>query len=169
MTKMKKINLRIKILIAFIFINTLSIKAYSEEISFQDRQSVLDLISYVSLGIDNYDVTLLMSIFTDDGAFRVYQGETLRREALNYSGLEAEFSGRDSFKAQGRKTRHFPTGTIMNMEKNGTIETESMLYATEQFPDSEYPQTTSTGVYKVTAVRTEEGWKLSKVEMHFDF
>jgi len=146
----------------------LSLGATASEITYEDRQAVLDLISAHSWGLDTYDTPLLVSLFTVDAVSKRYMAGELVAEAQTPAERSADYDGREVFKNQGIQTRHYTSNVLMEMVERGDIHVRSMTSVTYQYPDERAPRLVHTGRYELTATKTESGWKFSRLELHFD-
>lgn len=146
----------------------LSMSAAASDISYEDRQAVLDLLSTHSWGLDTYDTPLLLSLFTADAVSRRYMAGEPVAEAQTSEERAADYNGRDVFKNQGIQTRHYNSNILMELDESGDIRVRSMTSVTYQYPGETEPRLVHTGRYELTATKTLSGWRFSRLELYFD-
>jgi len=165
---MLKLNAVVSSLLLIICSMTQTVLA--AEISYEDRQDVYDLINRYSFGVDTYDTDLLMTLFTEEGVFRVYNGG---RQVGNREGREArytEFTERAQNRIQNGagQSRHFITNIVIDQLDENHIVAKVMAMSTNMVPGEPAPTVNAIGYYDFEFVKVNEQWKIDSLELHYD-
>ncbi len=161
---------KIKFCISCIFLTLVVCKVSAAEITYEDRQDVLDLINKYSFGVDTYDTALLMTLFTEDGVFRVFSGG---EQLGNREGSEQryiEFTERVARRIQNGtgQSRHFITNIVIEMPSAEKMSATVMAMSTNLAPGAASPTINSIGYYDFEFTQVDSEWKISSLELHYD-
>lgn len=140
------------------------------EISYEDYQKVYDLINRYSFGVDTYNTELLMTLFTEDGVFRVFSGG---EQVGNREGAEArytEFTERAETRIQNGagQSRHFITNIVIEQVSERRIEARVMAMSTNMSPETAAPTVNAIGYYDFEFAKNNNEWKIDSLELHYD-
>lgn len=162
-------NNKIKLLILFIFIALVSARATAEEISYEDRYAVYDLINSYSYGIDYYDTDMLLTIFASDGLFKVNSGGELLNTRQGTDDLYTEFSERATRRIQNGvgDGHHFMTNIVIEMPSVGHITGKTMAIVSNR-PPGEGVSVNTHGMYEWEFKKEDGEWKIARLELFYN-
>jgi len=160
---------KFSLLLALALMALISSKAGADEISYEDRYAVYDLINSYSYGIDYYDTDMLLILFAEDGVFRVnVNGELINtREGSN--DLYTEFSERAENRIQNGagNGHHFMTNIVIDMPRAGYITGKSMAIVSNSTP-GESLSVNAHGMYEWEFKKVGDEWKISRLELFYN-
>tara|TARA_Y100001934_G_scaffold176513_1_gene209069 strand:- start:1681 stop:2217 length:537 start_codon:yes stop_codon:yes gene_type:complete len=139
------------------------------KISLSDRKAIMDLISSYGHTWDNKDAKGWTGLFTEDAVWLYRAGGELkntihsRTARLNFANEKLE-----QFAEQGIQTRHLQSNTLLTRKADGSIHGETIFMVPWQTTGESAPRLIHTGVYRDTFVKTKQGWKFSRREVHVD-
>ena len=156
-------------LIAIIFIALLSGKATADEISYEDRYAVYDLINSYSYGIDYYDTDMLLTLFASDGVFKVNAGGELLNTREGTDDLNAEFSERAARRIQNGvgEGHHFITNIVIEMPRADYITGKVMAIVSNRSP-GEAVNVNTHGMYEWEFKKEGGEWKIARLELFYN-
>ena len=151
-------------LLAFI-----SSKASADEISYEDRYAVYDLINSYSYGIDYYDTDMLLVLFAEDGIFKVNMNGELINTREGRNDLYTEFSERVERRIQNATGdgHHFMTNIVIDMPRAGYITGKSMAIVSNRAPGEQVVVNTH-GMYEWEFKKEDGTWKISRLELFYN-
>jgi 3-phenylpropionate/cinnamic acid dioxygenase small subunit len=139
-------------------------------ITVEDRLMIQDLISRYGRTYDDRDAEGWAALFTDSAPMPIYIAGKLTRE-LNTNEERKKWaqSRFDTFDNDGVfKTRHFQTNTLLTQRDDGAVEGTTLFLVTFQYAAETTPRPIHTGMYQDRFVKTHEGWRFAKREIHID-
>ena len=142
------------------FGTTVSTASDAIELSQDDRQEILDLISRYSYTFDGRDAEGWVALFADDGIM-VFPSEELTPQELLVWARNGIASARES----GRQGRHYQTNTVLEPLSDGSVSGETMMQVTVRRRDEPAPTIAHTGIYRDRFVKTDSGWKFGRREI----
>lgn len=156
-------------LLAMVFIALFSSKANAEDISYEDRYAVYDLINSYSYGIDYYDTDMLLTIFASDGVFMVNSGGELLNTREGTDDLYTEFSERAARRIQNGVGygHHFVTNIVIEMPNAGSITGKTMAIVSNR-PPGEAVNVNTHGMYEWEFKKEGGEWKIAKLELFYN-
>jgi len=158
-------------LIAIVFVALFSSKANADDISYEDRYAVYDLINSYSYGIDYYDTDMLLTLFAEDGVFKINAGGELVNTREGSDDLYIEFSERAARRIQNDdglgNGHHFITNIVIDMPREGTITGKVMALVTNR-PTGESVSVITHGMYEWEFKKEDGEWKIAKLELFND-
>jgi 3-phenylpropionate/cinnamic acid dioxygenase small subunit len=141
-----------------------------EDITIEDRLSILDLIALYGRTYDDHDAAGWAALFTDSAPMPMYLAGKLSRE-LNTNEERRKWaqSRFETFDKDGVfKIRHYQTNTLLTQRDDGTVEGTTLFFVTLQYAAETTPRPIHTGMYRDHFVKTPEGWRFAKREIHID-
>ncbi len=155
--------------IVIVFMALFSNRASAEEISYEDRFAVYDLINSYSYGIDYYDTDILLTLFTEDGVFKVNAGGELLNTRQGIDDLYTEFSERAERRIQNSTGdgHHFITNIVIDMPREGYITGKTMAVVTNRAP-GEAVSVNTHGMYEWEFIKQGGEWKISRLELFYN-
>ncbi|MBN4053390.1 nuclear transport factor 2 family protein [Haliea sp. AH-315-K21] len=162
-------NNKINYFLIVILIAFFSTKASAAEIPYEDRQAVYDLINTYSYAIDYYDTELLMTLFTEDGVFKVNSGGELINTRVGAEERYIEFSERAERRIQNGvgQGHHYLTNIVIDMPGEDYITGKVMAIVTNKPPGGSI-SVNSSGYYELEFRKEEGDWKISSLELFYD-
>jgi hypothetical protein len=136
--------------------------------SLEDRTAILELIANYAYMWDGKDVDGFGALFTEDAVMeRYYNGEStpVRRgetRARIRSVAVESFAGR----LEGVQTRHHQNSTVLIEVHTDWARGKTMFLVTHQRADEATPRLMVSGVYQDTFVKTADGWRFGRRELH---
>lgn len=111
-----------------------------------------------------------MSIFTEDGVFRVYSGGELVGNREGSEERYIEFSERAERRIQSHagQSRHYITNIVIDKPEDNYIEGKVMAFVTNKGPEDSAPTFTNGGYYEFKFTYVNSAWKISSLELHYD-
>ena len=160
---------KISFVIAIVFMALIFSRANAEEISYEDRFAVYDLIYSYSYGIDYYDTDMLLTLFAEDGVFKVNAGGELLNTRQGTDDLYTEFSERAARRIQNGTGdgHHFMTNIVIDMPRAGYITGKTMAIVTNRAPDEAVSVNTH-GMYEWEFIKEGGEWKISRLELFYN-
>lgn len=159
-------------IVSGLLLKTIYISAHasgSNEISVQDRQQILDLISRYGHAWDNKDSEAWVALFTDDAILQNYgAGRLLSDRRTNADRLDRAKERHAMFADKGIQTRHFQTNTLLTSRPDGSVSGETTFSVTWQHGGEQTPKLVHTGVYRDIYLKTASAWKFARREVRFD-
>ncbi|MDG2089959.1 MAG: nuclear transport factor 2 family protein [Gammaproteobacteria bacterium] len=156
-------------LVVIIFITLFSSKASAEQISYEDRYAVYDLINSYSYGIDYYDTDMLLTIFASDGLFKVNANGELLNTREGAADLYTEFSERAARRIQNGAGdgHHFMTNIVIEMPSEGHITGKTMAIVSNRSP-GEGVKVNTHGMYEWEFKKEGGEWKIARLELFYN-
>ena len=141
-----------------------------EGITIEDRFMIQDLISRYGRTYDDRDAEGWAALFTDSAPMPIYIAGKLTRELnANEDRRKWAQSRFETFEKDGVfKTRHFQTNTLLTPLNDGAVEGTTLFLVTFQYAAETTPRPIHTGMYRDRFVKTPEGWRFAKREIHID-
>ena len=155
--------------IAIAFIALFSGKASADDISYEDRYAVYDLINSYSYGIDYYETDMLLTLFAEDGVFKVNAGGELLNTREGQADLYNEFSERAARRIQNNagEGHHFITNIVIDMPSAGHITGRVMAIVTNRSP-TESVNVNAHGMYELEFKKEDGEWKIARLELFYN-
>lgn len=139
-------------------------------VSAEDRQQILDLISTYSQTYDAKDIEGFLVLLSKDCVWEASASGAAKPmvRAASRDELRAVLTQRLAMLQQkGIQSRHYQTNTLLVGRARGQVEGTTMLNLMWQVP-GEKPYTVTTGIYRDLFVKTEGGWKFAKRTLLMD-
>ena len=146
------------------------VNASSNELSLEDRAQIEDVISRYVQTWDTRDVEGWLALYTEDAVQPVYfQGE----KAVEVTSTEQRRQIADNFfpdiDRQGIiSTRHFQTNSLFEKQSDGSVKGTTWYVEIRLFDDPDADPLVRTGEYRDVFVKTDQGWKFARREIHLD-
>lgn len=162
-------NNNIKYFLMIVMLIMFASKVNAEEISYEDRFAVYDLINSYSYGIDYYDTDMLLTLFAEDGVFKVNAGGELLNTRQGTDDLNTEFSERAARRIQNGTGdgHHFITNIVIDMPRAGYITGKTMAIVTNR-PPGEAVTVNTHGMYEWEFIKEDGEWKISRLELFYN-
>lgn len=162
-------NNNIKYFLMIVMLIMFASKVNAEEISYEDRFAVYDLINSYSYGIDYYDTDMLLTLFAEDGVFKVNAGGELLNTRQGTDDLNTEFSERAARRIQNGTGdgHHFITNIVIDMPRAGYITGKTMAIVTNRPPGGAVSVNTH-GMYEWEFIKEDGEWKISRLELFYN-
>lgn len=162
-------NNNIKYFLMIVMLIMFASKVNAEEISYEDRFAVYDLINSYSYGIDYYDTDMLLTLFAEDGVFKVNAGGELLNTRQGTDNLNTEFSERAARRIQNGTGdgHHFITNIVIDMPRAGYITGKTMAIVTNR-PPGEAVSVNTHGMYEWEFIKEDGEWKISRLELFYN-
>lgn len=162
-------NNNIKYFLMIVMLIMFASKVNAEEISYEDRFAVYDLINSYSYGIDYYDTDMLLTLFAEDGVFKVNAGGELLNTRQGTDDLNTEFSERAARRIQNGTGdgHHFITNIVIDMPRAGYITGKTMAIVTNR-PPGEAVSVNTHGMYEWEFIKEDGEWKISRLELFYN-
>lgn len=156
-------------LIAIIFVALFANKANADDISYEDRYAVYDLINSYSYGIDYYDTDMLLTIFASDGLFKVNANGELLNTREGSDDLYIEFSERAARRIQNGvgNGHHFMTNIVIEMPRADYITGKTMAIVSNR-ASGESVNVNTHGMYEWEFKKEGGEWKIAKLELFYN-
>lgn len=162
-------NNNIKYFLMIVMLIMFASKVNAEEISYEDRFAVYDLINSYSYGIDYYDTDMLLTLFAEDGVFKVNAGGELLNTRQGTDDLNTEFSERAARRIQNGTGdgHHFITNIVIDMPRADYITGKTMAIVTNR-PPGEAVSVNTHGMYEWEFIKEDGEWKISRLELFYN-
>lgn len=141
-----------------------------EAITMEDRLLIQDLITRFGRTYDDRDAEGWAALFTERAPMPSYIAGKLSRE-LNTNEQRSKWaqSRLETFQKDGVfKTRHYQTNTLLTPLADGEVEGTTVFLVTYQYVAEATPRLIHTGMYRDRFLKTPEGWKFARREIHVD-
>jgi uncharacterized protein (TIGR02246 family) len=120
-----------------------------------DRQDIEDLVQRLAACLDDGRFDDMRSLFTADATARTPGGAAAGREALVAQAARNH--------APDKATQHLITGLLIELtEDTATVRANALVTFADRADGR--PELTMGEVYRFSARRTDEGWRLTSVE-----
>lgn len=136
----------------------------------EDRFLIQDLIALYGRTYDDRDAEGWVALFIDSAPVPIYTAGKLTRE-LNTNEDRRKWAQTrfETFEKDGVfKTRHYQTNTLLKLLDDGAVEGTTLFFVTFQYAAETTPRPIHTGMYRDRFLKTPEGWKFAKREIHID-
>jgi 3-phenylpropionate/cinnamic acid dioxygenase small subunit len=142
----------------------------SDGITVEDRLMIEDLISRYGRTYDDRDAEGWAALFTESAPMPIYIAGKLTRELNTNEDRKKWAQSRfETFEKDAVfKTRHYQTNTMLNPLNDGAVEGTTLFLVTFQYAAETTPRPIHTGMYGDRFVKTPEGWRFAKREIHID-
>ena len=160
---------KLSYLLTVIFFLCCCAKASADNISYEDRYAVYDLINSYSYGIDYYDTDMLLDIFAQDAVFKVNQDGRLLNTREGTDDLYTEFSERAERRIQNGvgNGHHFITNIVIEMPRADFITGKTMAIVSNRAPGAEIV-VGSHGMYEWSFKKVNGEWKIASLELFYN-
>lgn len=137
--------------------------ARAADLSVEDRNALLDLISRYSHTWDGRDNAGWVDLFKDDAVIQAsFRGKLAWKYASNKERREFIDGFYAATKTSGMlQSRHFQTNTLFTTQDDGTVHADTMFAVTFQFKGEPAPRFSNTGIYRDHFEKTKDGWKFT--------
>jgi hypothetical protein len=144
-------------------------KANAENISYEDRYAIYDLINSYSYGIDYYDTDMLLTLFASDAVFKVNMDGELINTREGLADLQTEFSERAERRIQNGagSGHHFITNIVIEMPRAGFVTGKTMAIVTNKAPGDNVGLSAH-GMYEWTFKKEGSNWKIASLELFYN-
>jgi len=151
------------------FLLSFCIQASAENIAYEDRYAIYDLINSYSYGIDYYDTDMLLTLFASDAVFKVNNGGELINTREGSADLYTEFSERAESRIQNGagNGHHFMTNIVIEMPRAGYVTGKSMAVVTNRAPGDSV-NLNNHGMYEWTFKQEDGKWKIASLELFYN-
>jgi len=128
-----------------------------------DRQAIVDLISYYSYSYDENDMETFTSLFDKDAVVSIAANEI---SAGNF--IKAAATRRNMHAKEGIQTRHYQTNTVITEAGEGTVRAKTMFLVLYQHPGKPGPDIVHSGTYHDEFRKTGQSWKFLRRVIKLD-
>jgi hypothetical protein len=122
-----------------------------------DRMEITDLLNRLTAGLDEHRFDDLRTIFAENAVAQTPGGTVEGREAV----IAQATRNHEDFD----RLQHFATGIIVDLDSGGgdRATVRANLVGVFGHTSEQTPERLLSGVYRIEAVRTPDGWRLSSL------
>ena len=152
-----------KILLVGVMFSASASSADELELSVEDRLQIMDALAQYSYRWDGKDAAGFAQLFTEDGEMeRWVSGERVIGSLVQGREAIREYaSNSHNGRLADRQTRHHFSAFTVTAVTADFVETENMALITHQTA-GEPPSISSSGIYRITWKKTNQGWLMAK-------
>ncbi|HEY9476323.1 MAG TPA: nuclear transport factor 2 family protein [Mycobacteriales bacterium] len=123
-----------------------------------DRAEINDLVSHLGRWLDEKRFDDTRSVFTEDAIGEFPSGPIRGVEALTDQARRHH--------ADFERTQHITTNTLVDLAGDRATVRANLIATFVRHADTPEPEPTVGERYRFEAVRTEQGWRFCRVEVH---
>lgn len=154
-----------KLLLGLLFAFTATTAIAADEITLvMERMAIAETLAQYSYRWDSKSSREFAELFTDDGIIErrleglLVEGSRIQGKQAIYDYAKQSHEGR----LADRQTRHHFSGLIFLELTEQTAVTENMALITHQSADDQSAVIRSSGIYRNSWLKTEQGWKIAR-------
>jgi len=130
----------------------------------QNKQAIAEMLAQYPYRWDGKNSSEFAELFTDDGIMErqldgaLVEGSLVQGKQAIYGYASRSHQGR----LADRQTRHHFSGLVfLELNENSAV-TENMALITHQTENDRTAVIASSGIYRISWVKTEQGWRISR-------
>ncbi len=159
-----------KLLLAGVMFSASASSVAESEFSTEDRLQIMDALAQYSYRWDGKDAAGFAQLFTEDGEMeRWVSGERVNGSLVQGRKAIREYAANShNGRLADRQTRHHFSAFTVTAVTGEFVETENMALITHQTA-GELPSISSSGIYRITWKKTNQGWLIAKRVLFSDY